>query len=192
MSEITQGLSYRRIGQITRHNHETVRRYMTKQVPSVEFVRALCTSLNISADWLLLGRGAVSAPPEGLGGAAEAGPAPLGSDLRTQVESVSARLHRVEAFLGLPGSRGVKLEIKPVPGRRALGVPGLADTALSEIGHAATPEPEHPHEPVTPSPPPAGPAGTNASAGFERLTLAEQRARYIADALGEGADAGAD
>lgn len=200
MSEITQGLSYRRIGQMTGHNHETVRRYMTGQVPSVEFVGALCTSLNVSADWLLLGRGGVTAPA---GVPGEGRPAPLGSDLRTQVESVAARLHRVEALLGLPDSRSgrpesrsAKVEIKPGPGGRALGStppgsPGLAQSVLSQIGRAAT-QPEHHHDPATPSPPPAGQAGTHAPPGDERLTLAQQRARYIADALPEGPDAGAD
>ena len=193
MSEITQGLSYRRIGQITGHNHETVRRYMTGQVPGVEFIVALCTSLNVSTDWLLLGRGPVTAPA---GVPGEGRSAPLGSDLRTRVESVAARLHRVEALLGLPESRIAKVEIKPDPGGRALGSqaagsPGLAQSVLSQIGRAAT-QPEHPHDPAIPSHPPAGPAGTHAPPGDERLTLAQQRARYIADALPEGPDAGAD
>ena len=36
---------------------ETVRRYLTGQTPSPEFMSALCEKLRINGDWLLLGRG---------------------------------------------------------------------------------------------------------------------------------------
>ncbi len=49
--------TYRHIGELTGTHPETVRRYLSGQSPSVEFIAAVSTALNINADWLISGRG---------------------------------------------------------------------------------------------------------------------------------------
>ncbi len=46
-----------RVAELTRHHPETVRRYLSGQSPSVEFVAALCVALRVNAQWMLTGRG---------------------------------------------------------------------------------------------------------------------------------------
>jgi transcriptional regulator with XRE-family HTH domain len=51
------GRSNRLLSELTGVPTETVRRYMRGQTPSAEFLARFCTALDLTADWLLLGRG---------------------------------------------------------------------------------------------------------------------------------------
>ncbi|MBX3403074.1 MAG: helix-turn-helix transcriptional regulator [Phycisphaeraceae bacterium] len=54
---ICRPFTRRELSDLTGISHESVRRYLGGQNPGVLFVMRLCEALNISADWLLLGRG---------------------------------------------------------------------------------------------------------------------------------------
>lgn len=49
--------TYRRIGLATGVHPHTARRYLDGDRPSVEFLAAFCRQFDVSADWLLTGRG---------------------------------------------------------------------------------------------------------------------------------------
>ncbi len=52
------GLKYSEVARQTGFNDETTRRYLRGHArPSVEFLVSLCTTMDISPDWLLLGKG---------------------------------------------------------------------------------------------------------------------------------------
>jgi hypothetical protein len=57
LGQVLQGLRYVDISQMTGVHPETVRRYLTKTSPSIEFVSAVAQHQGVSLDWLLLGRG---------------------------------------------------------------------------------------------------------------------------------------
>lgn len=54
---IAAGRSFRHLGELTKTNAETVRRYMHGQPPSADFLVALCHALGVNAQWLLTGQG---------------------------------------------------------------------------------------------------------------------------------------
>lgn len=89
----------REVAELTRHHPETVRRYLSGQSPSVEFVAALCVALRVNAQWMLTGRGPMLSDDirtEALRGA-DTGEL-LGAFAAT-VESVQSRLERVEVYM---------------------------------------------------------------------------------------------
>lgn len=55
---VTREFSHRELAELTGMSHETVRRYLEGKVPGPGFIKRLCEALGLSADWLLLGRGA--------------------------------------------------------------------------------------------------------------------------------------
>jgi len=64
--EVVRGLSFRELAEVTGLNAETIRRYVRGADPSVAFVTRLCDAFDLSAEWLLHGRG-----PQDRGAAAE-------------------------------------------------------------------------------------------------------------------------
>ncbi len=62
---ITRGLSCAEVARRTRHNHETVRRFLREGRATARFLAALCEAFAVSGDWLLTGRGHPTAPPGG-------------------------------------------------------------------------------------------------------------------------------
>lgn len=91
--------SIREVAELTRHHPETVRRYLSGQSPSVEFVAALCVALRLNAQWVLTGRGPMLSDDirtEALRGA-DTGEL-LGAFAAT-VEAVQSRLERVEVYM---------------------------------------------------------------------------------------------
>lgn len=50
-------LQPRQVADITGLNPETIRRVIAGGAPTTEFVQTVCATMDISADWLLLGRG---------------------------------------------------------------------------------------------------------------------------------------
>jgi len=57
LNAATREFSCRELGELTGISHETARRYLDGRGPGIVFIKRLCETLNISADWLLLGRG---------------------------------------------------------------------------------------------------------------------------------------
>ena len=57
LKQVVGDRPYQAIASLTGHHVETTRRYLTSQVPSVDFIAALCDKLAINADWLLTGAG---------------------------------------------------------------------------------------------------------------------------------------
>jgi len=98
------GRSNRIIAELTGVPTETVRRYMGGQGPSAEFLTRFCASMGISADWLLLGRGAMRSDAESEAAPADpAGPADMDdidsvpiARLADQVDALRLRLDRLE------------------------------------------------------------------------------------------------
>jgi transcriptional regulator with XRE-family HTH domain len=75
--------SNREVGEITGCHPETVRRYLTGQAPSVEFVRLLAEKTNTDVGWLVSGRAQPVDPAK----------------LSTEVEQLANRLAAVEGQL---------------------------------------------------------------------------------------------
>lgn len=60
LQQAAGGMTYRQLGLLVDHNPETVRRYLTgATLPGASFLAALCETMDVSADWLLLGRGSM-------------------------------------------------------------------------------------------------------------------------------------
>lgn len=91
--------SFRHLAELTGCNHESVRRYMSGQAPSVEFLAALCKALGVSEQWLISGVGPMLSEDirrEALRGS----PAPdLLVALAHTVETLIDRVTRLEQFL---------------------------------------------------------------------------------------------
>lgn len=57
LRSVCRPFTCRELADLTHVSSESVRRYLGGQNPGVVFLKRLCEVLNISADWLLLGRG---------------------------------------------------------------------------------------------------------------------------------------
>jgi transcriptional regulator with XRE-family HTH domain len=55
---LAEGLTVIEVGRRTGFDVETTRRYLRFGPPKAEFIREMCLAFGVSADWLLLGRGA--------------------------------------------------------------------------------------------------------------------------------------
>lgn len=72
LGQCVQGVSFAELSRQLNMNRETLRRLIRSGTPNLELIVRLCERYDISADWLLLGRG--ESPP-----ALEAGIAALGA-----------------------------------------------------------------------------------------------------------------
>jgi len=103
--EVVGDRSYRAIGDLTSHHPETIRRYLSGQAPGIEFLAALCHKLDVSADWLLTGRG----PMRASDARAEALRAPSEHDrlaaIVSTLEALAGRLDRIESIVEAVESR---------------------------------------------------------------------------------------
>lgn len=99
LNQIADGMTYRALSELTGVHAENVRRYMTGQTPSVEFLGGLCTALGISADWLLTGRGPMrmSELPKHAAHKAEAGEVLLA--VAASIEQLQERVDRIETYV---------------------------------------------------------------------------------------------
>lgn len=91
--------SFRAIGEMTGHKTETVRRYLTGQPPSVEFLAAFSHALGLRADWLLLGRGPAHIADEHKHALKKASPEELLAAVAETVEVIQDRIDRIERYL---------------------------------------------------------------------------------------------
>lgn len=91
--------SYRHVAELTGTNHESVRRYLTGQTPSVEFLTQLSRALGLSTEWLLTGRGPMLLQDVRASHLRES-PAPdLLMALASTVETLLVRIDRLERFV---------------------------------------------------------------------------------------------
>jgi hypothetical protein len=91
--------TFRHLGELTGIHPETVRRYMTGQAPSTEFLTGLCRGLGINGDWMLTGRGPMRVADVQMHALREAAPPDLLSALAFAIEALINRVERVEHYL---------------------------------------------------------------------------------------------
>jgi len=92
-------MSNRALGDSTGQNAETVRRYMQGAAPSVEFLAALCARFDLSAQWLLTGRGPMRQSETRAFVLRQANPAELLSAIAEALERLTDRVDRIELFV---------------------------------------------------------------------------------------------
>lgn len=98
LSSVASGSTYRALGEMTNTHPETVRRYMQGQSPSVEFLGALCRTLEINADWLLTGRGPQRTDQVRSHALRAANPTELHAAMATTMSMLVERVDRLESY----------------------------------------------------------------------------------------------
>lgn len=91
--------TFRHLSELTGTHHETVRRYMQGQMPSVEFVSALCGSLGLNANWMLTGRGPMRLADVRAASLQQADASELLAAMAATIEVLIKRVERLEVFL---------------------------------------------------------------------------------------------
>lgn len=91
--------TYRHLSELTGTHHETVRRYMQGQSPSVEFLAALCGSLGLSAEWVLTGAGPMRRQDVKAHALGEANVGDLLGAMSGTLERLIDRVERIERFV---------------------------------------------------------------------------------------------
>lgn len=91
--------SLRKLGSMTGHSPETIRRYLYGQAPSVEFVSALCGALELNAHWVLTGKGPPFAGDIKQQALKQANPAELLAMIAEALEKLTDRIDRLEVFV---------------------------------------------------------------------------------------------
>ena len=99
MKSMVGKTTFRALGQATNHNPETVRRYMSGQAPSVEFLSALVGAYAVNADWLLTGRGPQERSEVRSAALSTADPNELMAAIADRMESMCDRIDRIEVFV---------------------------------------------------------------------------------------------
>lgn len=90
---------FRVIAEITGYHAETVRRYLSGHEPSIEFVCALCRAFDISADWMLTGRGAMHASEARKHALRTSSTGDLLGAIAGAFERMSERVDRIERYV---------------------------------------------------------------------------------------------
>lgn len=152
--------TYRVLGEMTKQNAETVRRYMQGQAPSVDFLTELCRALELNAHWLLTGDGPMRAGDARRHALREAKPQELLAAIANSLEHLTGRVDRIETY--------VQMLEAHVRGARDRGAPHRSEG--TPHGEQSTAQPAD----GAPAP---GPARAADRAG--------ERARRIADAIPE-------
>lgn len=99
MQSMVGKTTFRALGQATSHNPETVRRYMSGQAPSVEFLSALVSAYSVNADWLLTGRGPRDRSEVRSAALSNADPNELMAAIACRMEDMCDRIDRIEVFV---------------------------------------------------------------------------------------------
>jgi transcriptional regulator with XRE-family HTH domain len=139
------GRTFRHVAELTGVNHESVRRYLSGQTPSVEFLAALCKALSVNSDWLLFGRGPMRLEDVRASALREA-PAPdLLTALAGTVEELITRIERLERFLQTMEIRVRAEAAVPTMATRTRATPlnahGQTSPPTQAAGLAEAPEP---------------------------------------------------
>jgi transcriptional regulator with XRE-family HTH domain len=123
--------SYREVGELTKVHAETVRRYMSGQVPSTEFVIEVAEATGVNAGWLLTGEGPMYRKDVKLHALRDANPTELLHAVAQTLEALIERVDRLERFVMDVDARArmaSTAEAKPdasgltSPGRGTLGM----------------------------------------------------------------------
>lgn len=96
---IAAGRSHRHLGELTKTNPETVRRYMNGQPPSADFLVALCYALGVNAQWLLTGQGPMLQADVKGHVLKAANATDLLTAMAETIERLIDRVHRLERFV---------------------------------------------------------------------------------------------
>lgn len=96
---IAAGRSHRHLGELTKTNAETVRRYMNGQPPSADFLVALCYALGVNAQWLLTGQGPMLQADVKGHVLKAANATDLLTAMAETIERLIDRVHRLERFV---------------------------------------------------------------------------------------------
>lgn len=157
--------TFRHLGELTRTNSETVRRYMSGQAPSAEYLASFCEALGVNADWLLTGRGPMKRAEVRAHALQQADPAELLSAMAQTLERLIERVERIEVFvqtletrvrgraMPLPSSAGA-VALAPAPSKFAADPSRVVTTSV-----ALAPPPAH-----EPAHDPTAARGSSASA----------------------------
>lgn len=131
-------MTYRHLAEITYQHPETVRRYVSGQAPSAEFLQNLCRALRLNGDWLLTGRGPMKSDEIRAHALSEANTPELFSAMAGTVESLVQRVERLEVYTQ---SLEVKLRSVQSDTRKRTGHDDDADREAADQagsgGHAA-------------------------------------------------------
>lgn len=174
--------SSRSIGDLTGTNHETVRRYLSGNAPSVEFLQALCRAFGVSADWLLTGKGPMRTSDVRHHALREADPGELLTALASSVETVLSRVERLEQFVQVIDVRLRGLSQEPPDGHALAPSPDQPQPHTQANPQPRLPGPQGARSRATPLGP-AGPAGP-APAGPQDAPV-EPRVLRLRDALAQ-------
>lgn len=87
------------MGDLTKVHPETVRRYMTGQVPSTEFVIEVAEATSVNVGWLLTGDGPVYRKDVKLHALRDANPTELLHAVAQTLEALIDRVDRIERFV---------------------------------------------------------------------------------------------
>ncbi|MFG0326056.1 MAG: helix-turn-helix domain-containing protein [Phycisphaerales bacterium JB037] len=110
--------TFRCLSEITGTHHETVRRYMQGQSPSLDFVSSLCRALGLNANWLLGGHGPKFLAENADRALAEASVGSLLRALAAHADSIAPRLAGYETLARSFGA----------------GAPSMSDQPLARLG----------------------------------------------------------
>jgi hypothetical protein len=145
--------SSRHIGDLTSTNHETVRRYLAGYAPSVEFVQAVCKAFGVSAEWLLTGKGPMKAADIRRNALQQADAGELLTALATTVETLIARVDRLEMFMQAmetrlralaPPNHDAGRSVREEPHGQAAGRATNASPHAETVTRTTAPEPDPP------------------------------------------------
>jgi transcriptional regulator with XRE-family HTH domain len=167
MRAVVGARTYKTVSDLTATNAETVRRYLQGQSPSVEFLAALASALEINGEWLLCGRGAMRRGEVKAHALREASGAELLGALATTVEKLSSRVERLEVYMQV-----IEARMRGMSAPAGGSGPGVGETRHSERTHE--------QEAIE-----GGSGSEGAAPGARR------RARRIADAVADGPPADA-
>lgn len=151
LHEVFGDKSFRAIAEMTQTSHETVRRYMNGQSPSVEFLEAVCRGMGINGQWLLTGRGPKRAEHIRQHALGEANASELLNAMARTLEKLTERVDRLEVFMqtletrlraaGTPGtvaySDGVPAGSVGSGGSGSVGIGHEQRSTSSGAGHGA-------------------------------------------------------
>ena len=114
--------TFKALSQLTDTHPETVRRYMSGQSPSIEFITQFCSALGICADWLCSGRGPMRLSDQLRHALGEAGPSDLLTAMSGCVDRMNDRIDRLERYVQILETHlradtepTTLAEVKPVP-----------------------------------------------------------------------------
>lgn len=140
MRSVAGTRTFRHLSELTGTHPETVRRYMSGQPPSTEYLSALCHALNINGDWMLTGRGPMRVGEIEAHALRSASAPDLLSALAATVERLIDRVELLERYLQSMESHFRTLQAMPGNGAHNGSHNGGQSASASNLsaGHGST------------------------------------------------------